>query len=45
MRAVLVAVAFGHAQILVTADAIDGWQVNTSLHQMRDGGVAQRVAH
>ena len=45
MRTVLVAVAFDHAQVLVAADSFDRGQIDTGLHQVRDGGMAQRVAH
>ena len=43
--ALLVAVAFDHAQILVAANPLHCGQIHTSLHQVRDRGMAQRVAH
>ena len=39
------AIAFNHAQILVTTYPLHCGQVHTGLHQVRDGRMAQRVAH
>jgi hypothetical protein len=39
MRAILVAVALNHAQVLVATDPLYRWQVHTGLHQVRDGGI------
>jgi len=44
VRTVLVAVTLDHRKILVAADALDRWQVDAGLYQVRDGGMAQRVA-
>ena len=38
--AVLVAVAFHHCQSLMSGNTFDGWQANTRLHEVGDGGVA-----
>ena len=45
MRTVLVVVALHHTQVLVAAGSFDRGQIKTGLHQMRDGGMEQCVAH